>query len=61
MSFPRPLHVNASANVAAYGGTVHVIDTMIEGTRPTSFTRASTPDAISLQGPIRVRRAPSTS
>jgi hypothetical protein len=37
MSFPRPLHVNVSANVAAYGGTVYVIDTMIEGTRPTQF------------------------
>jgi photosystem II stability/assembly factor-like uncharacterized protein len=37
MSFPRPLHVNVSANVAAYGSTVYVIDTTIEGTRPTQF------------------------
>lgn len=37
MSFPRPLHVNVSASVAANAGTVYVIDTMIEGTRPTQF------------------------
>jgi photosystem II stability/assembly factor-like uncharacterized protein len=37
MSFPRPLHVNVSADVAAYGSTVYVIDTMTEGTRPTQF------------------------
>jgi photosystem II stability/assembly factor-like uncharacterized protein len=37
MRFPRPLHVNVSANVAAYGSTVYVIDTMTEGTRPTQF------------------------
>src|SRR5262249_24339790 len=37
MRFPRPLHVNVSANVAASGRTVYVIDTMIEGTRPTQF------------------------
>jgi len=37
MSFPRPLHVNVSADVAASGGAVYVIDTMIEGTRPTQF------------------------
>ena len=37
MRFPRPLHVNVAANVAAYGASVYVIDTTVEGTRPTQF------------------------
>jgi photosystem II stability/assembly factor-like uncharacterized protein len=37
MTFPRALHINVSANVAAFGNSVYVINPLIDGPRAVQF------------------------